>query len=135
MARIHGKNGSMALTTQTGSPTTMTTVGDVRAWTLNMAKDKVDVTAFGDTNKQKVLGLPDFSGTFSAFWNSATSPWLFDHILGNDPVLLKLTPNTAEAAYYFSGLAYLDGSVNCDANGAVTCDGTFDAAGNWTITP
>lgn len=125
----------MALTTQTGSPTGATAVGDVRAWTLNMAKDKVDVTAFGDTNKQKVLGLPDFSGTFSAFWNSVSSPWLFDHILGDVPVLLKLTPSINEPTYYFSGLAYLDGSVTCDANGAVTVDGTFDAAGNWTATP
>lgn len=125
----------MALTTNTGSPTGATVVGDVKSWTLNMAKDKVDVTAFGDTNKQTVLGLPDFSGTFSAFWNSATSPWLFDHILGDTSVLLKLVPNTVEPTYYFSGLAYIDGSVNCDAAGAVTVDGTFVAAGNWTATP
>lgn len=133
--RIHGKNGSMGITTSTGSPTGVTTVADMKSWTLNMATDKVDVTAFGDTNKQQVLGLPAFDGTFSGFWNSATSPWLFDFILGSSPVLMKLVPDTVEPSYYFSGLAYIDGSVNCDSAGAVTVDGTFVAAGNWSATP
>jgi predicted patatin/cPLA2 family phospholipase len=135
MARIHGKNGQFNRYDLTGSPTTVTPVGDIKSWTLNMTKDKVDVTAFGDTNKQKVLGLPDFSGTFSGFWNSVTSPDLFDIILGSAAIGLKLVPNTAEPTFYFSGLAYLDGSISVDAAAAVTVDGTFDAAGNWTIAP
>jgi hypothetical protein len=132
--RIHGKNGQM-WRGDAASPVAHTVQNDIRSWTLNLGKDKVDVTAFGDTNKQKVLGLPDFTGTFSGFWNTASSPDLFDIILGSTPVTLKLVPNLNDPTYYFQGLAYLDGSVNCDSQGAVTIDGTFDAAGNWTVNP
>lgn len=118
-----------------GSPSSHTVVGDIRAFTIDMSKDKVNVTAFGDTNKQRVLGLPDFTGTFSGFWNSVTSPTLFDVILGSVAVGLKLIPNTAEPTYYFLGDAYLDGSLNVDSNGAVTVDGTWVAASNWTAVP
>lgn len=136
MARIHGKNGQFQMAGTTGgSPSSHVVVGDIRAFTIDMSKDKVDVTAFGDTNKQRVLGLPDFTGTFSGFWNSASSPALFDVILGSTAVGLKLIPNTVEPTYYFLGDAYLDGSLNVDSNGAVTVDGTWVAASNWTAVP
>jgi hypothetical protein len=110
-------------------------VADLSEWTLNMSRDKVDVTAFGDTNKQSVIGLPDFSGTFAGFWNAATSPTIFDAILGTTAVGLKLVPDSAAATNFFSGLAYLDGSISVPATGAATISGTFSAAGNWTLAP
>lgn len=100
-----------------------------------MSTDKVDVTAFGDTNKQSVIGLPNFTGTFSGFWNSASTPDLFDIVLGGAAIGLKLVPNTAEPTFYFNGLAYLDGSINVDSAGAVTIDGSFVAASNWQMAP
>jgi hypothetical protein len=79
--------------------------------------------------------LPDFKGTFGGFWNSATSPVIFDAILGSIAVGLKLVPDTAAATNFFSGLAYLSGNINVPSNGAVTVGGSFVAAGNWTIAP
>lgn len=133
MSRIHGKNGSVLMDPTGGS--TLVALADLNAWALNMGKDKVDVTAFGDTNKRKVLGLPDFSGTFGGFYNSATSPTLFDAILGSAEVALKLLPDTVEPTFFFAGAAFLDGNIAVDANGAVTVGGTFDAAGDWAWAP
>jgi len=135
MARIHGKKGQVLLDSTPASPVTPVAVADLNDWTLDMSTDRVDVTAFGDTNKQKVSGLPDFSGTVGGFWNSVSSPTFFAIVLGGVTSWLRLMPSTAEPTYYFEGLANLDGSIKVSANGAVTISGKFDAAGNWVQKP
>jgi hypothetical protein len=133
--RLHGKAGRIQMDPAGGS--SVVTLGDLNAWTLDMATDRVEVTAFGDTNKRRVAGLPDFSGTISGWWNAVTSssPFYFAAVLAGTPVTLRLIPNTADATVYFQGLANVDGSVNVSATGAVSTSGKWDAAGNWTINP
>jgi hypothetical protein len=131
--RIHGSRGQMSM--DPAGATTYVAVADIKGWTLDLGRDTVNTTALGDTNKQAVLGLPNFTGTYTGFWNAATSPTLFDAILGTIAVGLKLTPDTAAATNFFSGLAYLSGGINVDAEAAVTTSGSFVAAGNWTLAP
>jgi hypothetical protein len=131
--RKHGSLGQVLMDPAGG--TTYVAVADLNSWTLNMSRDRVDVTAFGDTNKQSVQGLPDFTGTIGGFWNSATSPAIFDAILGTTAVGLKLVPNSPEPTFFFSGLAYLDGNISVESSGAVSLGASFVAAGNWTATP
>lgn len=133
MARIHGKNGQVKMDPAGGS--SVVTVADINGWTIDMSKDRVDVTSFGDTNKQKVVGLPDFSGTINFRWSTASSPTLFAVILGSVAPFLHLIPNILEPTYLFKGLAYLDGSLSVDSNGAVTGACKWDAAGNWLMMP
>src|SRR5262245_37018548 len=133
MARIHGKNGQVKMDPTGGS--SLATVADLNAWTLDLAKDRVEVTAFGDTNKKRVTGLPDYSGTLGGWWNSATSPALFDVILGDIAPMLELIPNSLEPTFLFKGLANVDGSINVSATGAVSISGKWDAFDNWTMEP
>lgn len=133
MARIHGNRGMVKMD-PTGGATPLE-VADLNEWGLDMTRDRVDVTAFGDTNKQSVNGLPAYSGTFAGFWNSATSPVLFDAILADVAVMLHLVMDRAAPTYLFKGLANLDGNIKVSANGAVTIDGKFDAAGPWVMEP
>lgn len=133
MARIHGSRGSVLMDPAGG--TVYVAVASLNDWSLDMSRDKVDVTAFGDTNKQSVIGLPDFKGSFGGFWDATTSPVIFDAILGTIAVGLKLVMDTAASTNFFSGLAYLDGNIKVSANGAVTVGGSFVAAGNWTLAP
>jgi len=60
--RMHGKNGSIYINGPKG-------VGDKVAvkteWTLNLNRDYVDATVFGDTNKTYLTGLKDVQGTFN----------------------------------------------------------------------
>src|SRR5262245_36683795 len=121
--RKHGSHGQVKLDESGTVPGTPVAVADLNAWTLDMARDQVDVTAFGDANKQYVLGLPDVKGTYAGWWNSASSPALFNIAQGTTPVTLNLVPSTDEATYFFEGLAYLDASINCSATGAVSISG------------
>jgi len=131
--RIHGKNGQILMDETGGSPYTPTALGDMDAFTLDMATDRAEVTAFGDVNKQRVTGLPDFSGTLGFLWNSATSPRFFGVVLGGLPAFLRLVPNRLESAFNFEGLANIDGSINVNAKGEVRGTGKWDAAGNWSM--
>lgn len=135
MARIHGYNGRVSMDTDGASPFSYVEVADLNAWTLDMTRDRQVVTAFGDTNVQRVAGLPDFSGTFGGWWNSATSPTYFAAVLAGTPVGLKLEPNRAESTHFFSGLANIDGAITVSATAAPAISGNWDAAGNWAIAP
>lgn len=133
--RIHGKHGQIKMDPTGAGGVGLVVVADMSEWTLDMAKDRVEVTAFGDANKQRVAGLPDYSGTVAGWWNSATSPAFFRVVLGEVPALLNLIPDELEPTYLFAGLGNLDGSVNVSATGAVSIAGKWDAAGNWDMEP
>jgi hypothetical protein len=134
MARIHGKRGQVKIDPTGGA--TPVLVASLNEWSLDMSKDRVDVTSFGDTNKQTVLGLPAYSGTFGGFWDEETTPAeVMAVILGDIAAMLQLIPDSASPTFLFSGLANLDGSIKASATGAVTIAGKFDAAGPWSMEP
>jgi hypothetical protein len=135
MARIHGKNGQVSIDTTPGSPNTPVPLGDLNDFTLDLSTQRVETTCFGDTNIQRVAGLPDFAGTLGGFWNSQTSPTLFKVVLSSMPAWLHLVPDATAPTFFFEGLANVDGSIKVSATGAVTFSGKWDAAGNWTMKP
>lgn len=129
--RKHGYKGEVKMDPTGGS--TLATVADLNAWTLDMARDQQDVSAFGDTNKQYVLGLPDVKGTYGGWWNSASSPALFQVAKGDVPVMLNLVPSRDEPTFFFAGLAYLDASIDVNSGGGISISGNFVAAGDWEL--
>lgn len=133
MARRHGSKGQVMMDPTGGS--TAVEVGALNSWSLDLARDKEDVTCFGDTNKQYVLGLPDIQGEIAGVWDETISPEFLRVALGDVPVLLKLVPSTITPTHFWSGLAYLDAGMECAADGAVTISGSFVAAGPWTLDP
>ena len=134
MARRHGSTGQVAI--DPAGTTTYVPVAALNSWTLDSARDKVDVTAFGDINKQYVVGLQDQKGTFSGFWDETSTPdTIFAVAAGDVPVGLKLTPSLVTPTYFASGLAYLDASIDVKSDGAVTISGEWVAAGPWTWSP
>jgi hypothetical protein len=135
MGRIHGKHGEIWMDPAGGATPTYSKLSDLNSYTLSLSTDKVEVTCFNDTNKQRVTGLPDFSGDLSGFWNSLTSPAIFDAILAGVPVWLKLVPSSLEPTFFFSGKAYIDGGLEVSATGAATFSGSWVAADNWTQAP
>lgn len=128
--RKHGSQGQIKLDP---AATTPVLVADLNNWTLDMARDQVDVTAYGDTNKQYVLGLPDVKGTYGGWWTTVSSPPLFEIATGVAPCLLNLVPSADEPTFFFEGQAYLDASIACPVGGAVSISGNFVAAGPWTL--
>lgn len=106
----------------------------LNAWKLDLKTDKIDVTCFGDVNKVYVPGMKDVSGSFSGFWNSANVV-LFDAADAAVPGMIKLVPNTSEPTFFWSGLAYMDASIDVKVDGAPEVSGSFMAAGAFTMAP
>lgn len=132
MSRYHGKGGAAYLST-TGSGDAAPAVS-LSQWSLDRTTDKVPVTAFGDTNKVYVQGLPDIKGTLSGFFDD-TNDALFDGAESNDGVKMYLYPSTLAPSHYHFGPAWLDASIEVDVNGAVGVKGSFVAAGSWGRKP
>jgi hypothetical protein len=137
MARRHGSYGQILMDdappAEPGTPTPVL-VASMNSWSLDLARDRADVTAFGDTNKQYVQGLPDISGDLGGFWD-APNIEIFRVALGDTAAFLKLIPSSLDPTYFFSGLAFLDANIEVDAGGAVTLGGSFAGAGPWTLEP
>lgn len=131
--RLHGKNGQVQWDPLGGS--SLVTLADINGWSLNATKDKQDATAFGDTNKVKVVGLPEYSGNFNARYARDSTPAIFAAVLGSTPVTLRLLPDSTQPTYYYQGLANLDGTIDVANDGVVTFQGTWDAAASWTQAP
>lgn len=134
MARIHGNRGQIKMDPTGGA--SPVTIASVDSWDLDLGKDRVDVTCFGDTNKQTVVGLPSYSGTMSGCYDSTTTPTaVFDVILGVVAPMIHLIMDTVAPTYLFKGLGNLDGSISVSATGAVKWKAKFDAAGPWVQEP
>jgi len=112
------------------APGTLAKVLSVNAWKLDQKTDYEEVTCFGDTNKVYIPGLPDMSGTFGGFWNSAELT-LWNAAISPTPGTLKLVVNNTEPDFFWTGPAYLDASIDASLK-APKVTGTFKAAGSWT---
>lgn len=114
----------------TGATTTVQIIS-LNGWKLSEETEMEDVSCFGDINKVYVPGLKDLGGTVEGFWNSAELA-LFKAADSPTPGTLELQPNSTEATYKWSGLAYLDASIDCTLK-APKVSGNWKAAGPWTI--
>lgn len=125
MARLHGREGRLYVALASGG--TAEPVAFQTNWSLSFAVENVDVTAFGDTNKVYVAGLPDASGSYSGFYDDATSQL---YTAATDGVARKfyLYTNKNLATQYFFGTAFFDFSVETAVDGAVAVSGDFQAA-------
>lgn len=131
MARYHGRRGRVLLSTD-GSSAAVAVVS-LSEWALNMATDRVEVTAFGDANKVYVQGLKDVSGTFAGFYDD-TETTIWSAVDSADGVKVYLYPNHTDApSLYAYGTAFLDLSINTGVNAAVAVNGSFGAAGAWSV--
>lgn len=124
-----GRNGQVKYD-QAG--TTPEALINLNHWKLDRKTPKSKVTCFGAVNEVYVPGLPDISGSLDGFWDS-TALELFQAAEAGTPGLLELIPNTDEAAFKWSGLAYLDASIDCKLDGAPSVSGSFVAGGPWTF--
>jgi hypothetical protein len=128
VVKYHGKKGLLYMsTTGTGAAAS---VSQLTEWSLDMATDKVDVTAFGDTNKTYVVGMKDLSGSFAGFWDS-DSDTIYDASESSDGVNMYLYPSSDAIGKYFYGPAWVDMSISVSVTDAVKVSGSFNARGTW----
>ena len=134
MSRIHGRNGMvyLALNGPGGASPTAQPMAFVSDYTINFTVAKVDVTALGDQNLVWVSGLPDASGDFTGFYDTATAQ---TYIAATDglPRNFYLYPSLngtlgANPGEYFFGTILPDFAVAGGVSSAVTMKSTWNAA-------
>jgi hypothetical protein len=125
MARIHGRNGRLYANLTSGG--TAEPVTFLNNWSINFNVDNVEVTAFGDTNKTYVAGLPDASGNYAGWYDDATVQF---YTAATDGVARKfyLYPDTTSTGKYWFGTAVFDFNVSAAVDGAVAVTGDWNAA-------
>jgi hypothetical protein len=105
-------------------------VAYISSWNISMATDKVEVTAFGDSNKVYVAGLPDASGDFGGYWDSATAQLYTAATDGLARKFYLYVSTDLAASDYFYGTAFFDFSVTTGVAASVEISGSWQAASN-----
>lgn len=102
-------------------------VAYLNSWELTAATDDVEVTAFGDSNKVFVSGLPDVGGSFSGFYDDAT---VQTYTAATDGIARKfyLYVNTGTNTQYWYGTGIFDFTAAGGVDAAVTLSGNWKAA-------
>lgn len=101
-------------------------------WTLDMSTDTVETTAFGDTTKTYVQGLPDLSGTLSVFWRDDENK-LFSAQASTSPVKVYLYFSRNASGRYAYGKAWFSVSMSSGVSDAVTMSANFVGGSSWTV--
>ena len=130
--KIHGKNGAIYFNAPKGGGTAKK-VAVKTEWTLNLNRDYVDATVFGDTNKTYLTGLKDIQGTFNGLLdvsgdlivNATDSDTVQVYLYGDDRNGFELL-----LAY---GPALIDASITASNTDAIRVSGNFRASGAWTV--
>ncbi len=128
--KIHGKNGAIYIN---GPKGTGVKVAVKTAYTLNLGRDYVDATVFGDTNKTYLTGLKDVSGTWEGLMD--VSGDLLINATDDDavPIYLYADDRASFEILLASGLGLFDASINASNSDAVRASGNFRAAGPWSV--
>jgi hypothetical protein len=128
MSRYHGKNARVYIgTTHAGAATSL---GDVSDWTIDMPRDKVDVTSMGDSNRTSVFGFKNVSIKLSGFWNNAVDT-LFTAAALDDSVRLFIYPISTDTKYWH-GYCFVDVSVSSGVGAAIKTTVNAAPDGAWT---
>lgn len=118
--KLHGKDGLIKFNG--------TTVSVKNQWTLNLNRDFVDATVFGDVNKTYLVGLRDISGTYNGLLDNTGDTLLTAS--ANDAGLIQLYSDATTLVA--SGSGFIDASVTASNTDAVRISGNFRASGAWT---
>jgi len=125
VARIHGRRGRVYLAITSGG--TAEPIAFLNSWSMSFQSEKAEVTAFGDSNKVYVAGLPDSSGEFSGFFDDETAQ---TYTAATDGVARKfyLYPSTSTNTQYWFGEILPDFSVNASVSGAAEISSSWNAS-------
>lgn len=125
MGRLAGRNGRIYLALTSGG--TAEPVAFQAAWSINFTTNKIDVTAFGDTNKVTVAGLPEASGQFSGFYDDAT---VQTYTAATDGLARKfyLYTSTLTNTQYFFGQVNPDMTIDATVADAIKVSSSWSAA-------
>jgi hypothetical protein len=129
---LHGKAGAIYLGGPKGTGIKLVNKTE---WTLNLNRDYVDSTVFGDINKTYLVGLKDISGTFAGLLvvqgdaqvNAANSDIVNIYLYGDDATV------GGTLLLIASGPGLIDAAITASNTDAIKTTGNFRAAGAWAV--
>ena len=131
MARVHGRDGQFYMGVASSSAAAEP-LPYIKKWSMSASTDRQDATSFSDTSKVYVAGLPDASGSFEGFYDSATAQTM-TAALDGDARRVYLYPTTpSNTGPYWFGTAFFDFNIDTDVAGVVSVNGTWSAASPFT---
>src|SRR5262245_4518165 len=107
--KLHGKNGAIYLDGPKGGGGTKVAVKT--AWSLNLSRDRVDATVFGDTNKTSLVGLRDISFTFAGLLDTS-GDLLLTATTEEDKLVYLYADDGTSPVLVGSGRAFIDAVVD-----------------------
>lgn len=133
MAKLHGKSGAIYLGGPQGGGGTKVT--NKTEWSIDLSRDYVDATVFGETNKTYLAGLRNFAGNYAGLLDTSGDTMLSATALDAQLIYLYAddgaTGGTVVLVAHGSG--FIDGTVTTGNTDAVRITGQFRAQGNWTL--
>lgn len=127
MARKAGRNSRLFVAVASNG--TPSPIPGLAAVSFDASTDRSEVTAMGDSNKQYVGGLPDFSGDYSGFYDDASAQ-LYSAAVDGVPRAFYFYPDFTDTTRYAFGTAFFDFKMATGVGDAVAVSGTFQAASN-----
>lgn len=129
MARKHGRSGRLYAAIASGG--TAEPIPSISSFSLDSSTDRIDVTAFGDTTKQYVAGLPDATGDFGGFWDDSSAQL---YTASQDGVARKFYwyPDTNSTSIYWFSTGFFDFKLDSAVDKAVEISGSWAAATPFT---
>jgi hypothetical protein len=128
--KLHGKNGAIYIN---GPKGTGTKAAAKSGYTLNLGRDYVEATVFGETNKTYLTGLRDISGTWEGLMD--VSGDLLVNLSSEDEtdIYLYADDRDGEEVLLAWGPGLFDASIEASLSDAVRARGNFRAAGSWSV--
>ena len=125
MARIAGRRGRIYIAVTSNG--TAAPLPFIATWSLQATTDKFEVTTLDDTSKVYVAGLPDASGQFAGFYDTATAQ---TYTAASDGVArpFYLYPDLSSSGTYWWGTVFPDFTIEGDVGGPVTMSASWSAA-------
>lgn len=127
--KLHGKNAAIYLGGPKGVGVKVTTKTE---WTLNLNRDYVDATVFGDVNKTYLVGLRDIQGSYNGILD-VSGDYLVNATTSDSELLYLYADDTVSAVCLAFGPALIDASMTASNTDAIKVSGNFRAAGAWTV--
>jgi hypothetical protein len=126
----HGKNGAIYVGGPKGTGVKVATKSE---WTLNLNRDYVDATVFGDTNKTYLVGLKDIQGSFNGLLD--VSGDLLVNATNSDDQLIYLYADDrgSNEILIAMGPGLFDATITASNTDAIRVSGNFRASGSWTV--
>lgn len=123
--KLHGKNGAIYLDGVKVSSKT--------EWTLNLNRDYVDSTVFGDTNKTYLVGLKDIQGQWTGILDVSGDLLVNASDADTVQIYLYADDRVDHRVLVAYGPGLFDASITASISDAIKASGNFRASGAWTV--